>query len=160
MQKEQTPSSSFKVKGYCKMNVRPPIMPVMDLSRVSIRVAEQHPEWSAKRLEEALQEYRRFLALCKDNAARKVSAPPDVDVVWHTHILDTVNYGNDCNRYFGYYLHHNPCLGPADLDGDLRTIELYRQKFGRPAPPLWSARATCANPGGGCGSIATEGAAA
>lgn len=125
----------------------------MHFNRVRARVQEKHPGWSKQRLDKAVSEYRKFLALCKANPKQKVSAPPDVDEIWHTHILDTIEYAKDCMSYFGYFLHHDPCIGPADLESAKLTLQLYEIGFGETPPALWGAQMTCANPGGGCGSF-------
>jgi hypothetical protein len=124
-----------------------------DLSRVITRVREKHPEWHEKRLQAAVEEYKKFLYLCKIHPGVKISAPLDVDEVWHVHILDTQNYDRDCNSYFGYFLHHDPCIGPLDRENARTTLDLYSTTFMHKPDELWSAAMTCANPGGGCGSL-------
>jgi hypothetical protein len=39
--------------------------------------------------------------------------PPtkDIDMFWHAHILDIHHDEADCDRIFGYFLHHNPHFG-------------------------------------------------
>ena len=34
-----------------------------------------------------------------------------IDVFWHYHILDTMKYPEDCQKVFGYFLHHFPYFG-------------------------------------------------
>ncbi len=31
-----------------------------------------------------------------------------IDITWHTHILFTEKYFEDCGNIFGFYLHHSP----------------------------------------------------
>ena len=68
--------------------------------------------WHLERVEAAIEAYRRFLLDC----ARQIDGngpTPDVDEVWHLHILNTRQYAADCQAVFGHYLHHLP----DDADG-------------------------------------------
>jgi len=83
------------------------VLPNFDLSRAIARVAKEHPDWTAERLERAEADYRIFLATAKQNP--KGNRPSkDVDEVWHAHILHTKAYVTDCAAYFGHYFHHEP----------------------------------------------------
>ncbi|OGL70410.1 hypothetical protein A3B32_02945 [Candidatus Uhrbacteria bacterium RIFCSPLOWO2_01_FULL_53_9] len=128
-------------------------MPNIDLTRVVYRVKRDHPDWTETQIEEVEAAYRCFLQLCKTFPERKIAAPPNVDVVWHMHMLDSVAYMRDCDVYFGHYLHHDPCIGEADIDGANDTLVLYEETFGTTPPSIWMGLTTCANPGEGCGSI-------
>lgn len=128
--------------------------PVFDLSRVRKLVERAKPDWDGVRLDAAQQEYVRFLQLCRMYPDRKIAAPEDVDQFWHAHMLDSKSYVRDCDGYFGCYLHHDPCIGVADMADDAQaTLRLYREAFQAPPPKLWSGLMTCAGPGKGCGSI-------
>jgi hypothetical protein len=84
-------------------------------------------------------EYRRFLYLMKEFRNELVAPRFDVDIFWHYHILDTAKYAQDCEAFFGYFLHHFPYMGlrgEEDLEmhhqvGE-RMRELYEQTFGEP----------------------------
>lgn len=129
-------------------------LPVLDLGRVRKLVERAKPDWDEDRLSAAQVEYLRFLQLCKMYPDRKIAAPEDVDQFWHAHMLDSKSYVRDCDGYFGYYLHHDPCIGSADMANDAQaTLRLYREVFQTPPPELWSGLMTCAGPGKGCGSI-------
>ena len=131
-----------------------PTMPIIDLSRAIALVKRDQPDWNPERVTSAADEYRRVLRLCKTFPDRKVSAPPDVDKVWHAHMLDSVNYMADCDQYFGYYLHHDPCVSEeSDIGNAMETLSAYEDMFGVKPPTAWQGLMTCANPGGGCGSI-------
>ncbi len=131
-------------------------LPNIDLGRVMPRVAKENPDWNTERLRVAECEYLRFLQLCKTFPERKISAPPDVDEVWHAHMLDSVHYMRDCNNYFGFYLHHDPCIGETDLENARETLVLYENTYGTTVPAAWAGLMTCANPGQGCGSIPVQ----
>lgn len=126
--------------------------PQINHTRISKLVLRNHPDWVSARTQSAIAEYERFLMLCKEFPGQKIAAPHDIDEVWHAHMLDSVHYMKDCDLFFGYYLHHDPCIGESDLDSVAATLDAYRSLFGEP-PASWMDLMTCANPGGGCGSI-------
>ena len=76
----------------------------LDLSMVGQRLASKG--WKASRIGTALEGYRAFLSVVA--GGEMVRPEPDVDVVWHEHILHTKRYEDDCNAVFGGFLHHNP----------------------------------------------------
>ena len=55
----------------------------------------------------AIQEYKFFLLECCDRGKKHIPSKI-VDDVWHTHILYTKKYAADCQKIFGYFLHHEP----------------------------------------------------
>jgi hypothetical protein len=82
----------------------------------------------------------------------------DVDTFWHYHILDTMKYATDCERVFGYFLHHYPYVGMDGteedeqfrLDSGDRMRDLYEATFGEAYPGSFveaaEATAFCAGP--------------
>jgi hypothetical protein len=126
---------------------------IVDLNTVRLRIKEQYSDWDIPRLDKAEHEYRRFLALCKRYPEEKICPSPDVDTMWHMHILDTRKYAEDCRLFFGHFLHHEACIGERDHVSMAKTIRLYESVFGGKPDKQWQeAVMTCANPGGGCGS--------
>jgi hypothetical protein len=127
----------------------------IDLSRVSRRVAKDHPEWAQERVDAAVVEYRKYLCMVKAGYSN-LSPCLDVDEVWHAHILFTVDYMNDCNKVFGFFLHHVPFDEEApeqekeqQARGYRRTVVAYRKLFGElPPSQVWGTRShhagTCA----------------
>lgn len=81
-------------------------LPYIDLTPVRLRVAKENSEFTAEQLDELEQKYLQFLRQCKTEL--KVRPDKDVDEYWHAHILHTKQYAEDCQRYFGYFLHHEP----------------------------------------------------
>lgn len=126
-----------------------------DTSRIQALVLGRKPEWNLERFSLALTEYLRFLTLCKAHPEAKVMAPADVDELWHAHMLDSAHYTADCQRIFGGYLHHDPCIGELDLYNTQGTLELYKAQFGEMPGDSWKEMLTCAGPGKGCGSISS-----
>lgn len=55
--------------------------------------------------------YRQFLTLHAEHPERTLVPNELIDLVWHFHILDTRKYAEDCDRIFGYFLHHDPYFG-------------------------------------------------
>lgn len=83
----------------------------LDLSMVSQRLAKQG--WDQQRIEQATGDYRVYLQ--EIAAGGRVEPTPDVDEVWHAHILHTRRYAEDCDRMFGAFLHHDPAADQAAL---------------------------------------------
>lgn len=94
--------------------------------------------WTQEQALSAVEEYRRFLFLTVTSTA--VIVPTKfVDSVWHTHILDTVKYMDDCQQLFGFYLHHFPYFGmrgtedKANLQTAFRkAADIYQAAFNQP----------------------------
>lgn len=77
-------------------------------------------EWSEQEVEQAISAYRQFLKDVLNYRMQDQNAPSDigpapnpvVDIVWHTHILFTQKYHEDCANIFGEYIHHMPRVDP------------------------------------------------
>ncbi len=74
-------------------------------------------DWPEKSAREAATQYLAFLKSTREVLLSKVAcdvqiSPPSkvVDIFWHTHILFTQKYFQDCDAVFGHYLHHEPVL--------------------------------------------------
>lgn len=94
--------------------------------------------WEVSKIDEVETLYRQYLFLTQV-AEYGCSIVPsfEIDQFWHTHILDTAKYMEDCKNTFGSYLHHFPYFrvkgeqGHSDLqDAFLSTGELFKQFFG------------------------------
>lgn len=90
-------------------------------------------DWDDSRLNEAEREYRKFLYLAACNPEETVVPwTEDLDIFWHYHVLDTRKYTVDCERIFGYYLHHDPTtpLRPEfHRKAEEKTKSLYSKSF-------------------------------
>jgi len=114
---------------------------IADLDLEPIKVKLMHEEsgegWSLDKVNAVEFEYRRFLYLMKTFPNEQTAPLMDVDIFWHYHILDTMKYAVDCEKVFGYFLHHFPYIGLRGEDdeeahqrvGD-RMKELYEATFG------------------------------
>jgi hypothetical protein len=98
---------------------------------------EEGEGWTLEQSLMAVEEYRRFLLLTVTSTT--VIVPTKfVDSVWHTHILDTMKYMDDCQQLFGFYVHHFPYFGMrGDEDQtNLQTAfkaaaDVYESTFGQ-----------------------------
>ncbi len=123
----------------------------LDLEPVKLRVmdAELGEGWTreyADSIELAYKNYLTMLVKYPDNA-EDILLSEDVDEFWHTHILQTMKYADDCQEMFGNFLHHSPHVGersPADLARRVelaaKTRQLYEREFGsaRHADAAWA----------------------
>ncbi|CAN5923674.1 hypothetical protein BH11PSE3_BH11PSE3_45990 [soil metagenome] len=106
----------------------------LDLAAVKRKVIEDEG-WSDKIADYAELRYRRFLCMHLLNPRLPLVPPPDIDAVWHQHILFTREYTRDCDRLFGLYLHHNPASGAAGEAemmerGAMAAAKFYADTFG------------------------------
>src|SRR6266704_4302147 len=113
----------------------------LDLESVKTRVTD--PElgegWTpayADSIETAYKNYLTMLVKYQDDA-EDILLSKDVDEFWHTHILQTIKYTEDCEAVFGKYLHHAPHIGEvtsADKEKRIalaeKTRRLYQREFG------------------------------
>jgi hypothetical protein len=115
----------------------------LDLSMIKRKL--QDPEegvgWTATECDDVEVEYRRYLALKRAYAEQEIVPNQPVDKFWHYHILDTQKYAEDCQRLFGYFLHHYPYFGmngaedeQALADAFEETTALYVAHFARATP--------------------------
>lgn len=125
----------------------------LDLSMIRMKLADpaEGKGWDGAQLDAVEVEYRRFLALHLMFPGQAIVPCSVVDEMWHAHILDTQAYAPDCERVFGFFLHHFPYFGlrgdqdAADLATAFdRTIALYERSFGRfPSEVSSGAGRTC-----------------
>src|SRR5713101_407303 len=113
----------------------------LDLESVKIRMMD--PElgegWTREYAEGIEQGYRNYLTMLAkyQDHAEDILLSKDVDEFWHTHILQTIKYTEDCEAVFGKYLHHAPHVGEvtqADVEKRTalaeKTRRLYEREFG------------------------------
>jgi len=77
---------------------------------------EEGEGWTLERATQAIEDYRRFLFLMQHYPERKIVPSREADQVWHTHILDTAKYREDCDTVFGRFIDHWPYFGLKDAD--------------------------------------------
>ena len=134
---------------------------VMELDLEPIKTKLMHVPsgegWSRDKTDAVEKEYRRFLCLMKLYPDEDTAPLVDVDTFWHYHILDTLKYAQDCERAFGYFLHHYPYVGMRGGDDEQFRVDsgdrmrtLYEATFGDAYPGSAAAQdgaAYCAGPG-------------
>lgn len=93
--------------------------------------------WNEKKTSRGIIRYIMFLILCHLYPNYTIVADEEVDEVWHTHILDTMKYAQDCQYLFGHFLHHFPYLGLRGEEDEKKlnsafdnTQSLYSEHFG------------------------------
>jgi hypothetical protein len=135
----------------------------LDLGPVKFKLmdCEEGEGWSREFVEHMETQYKRYLTLVAKYPREAIAPDKDVDKFWHAHILDTRKYIDDCERVFGFYLHHFPYFGmrgaedAAALAGaGERTRELYAAEFG--AQPKRPDGAFCSVAAGAFCSLAAE----
>lgn len=119
----------------------------LDLTMIKMKLmdAEEGQGWSRQFCDRVETEYRRYLALNRRYPGKSIVPSKVVDTFWHSHILDTQAYAPDCERLFGFFLHHYPYFGMRD-DADAlalgnaydETLSLYEAHFGPPPEDLWA----------------------
>ena len=123
----------------------------LDLESVKVRImdAELGEGWTREHADSIATAYRTYLTMLVKypDDADDILLSEDVDEFWHTHILQTRKYSEDCQSVFGNYLHHEPHVGEvtaADIEKRTaqaeRTRRLYEREFGgqRQSEAAWS----------------------
>jgi len=112
----------------------------IDLGGVIDRMRFVH-NWTKKSAELAGAQYRNYLLLCKKYGETHPLPPSrEIDEFWHNHVLCTRRYTKDCEKIFGYYLHHDPHHGNRGSVPHKELVksftestqELYFKEFGVP----------------------------
>ena len=97
--------------------------------------------WSAEKTALEIKKYINFFYLCSKYPNSKLAPTPDIDEVWHQHILHTTQYAKDCEVHLGFFLHHQPAAHHDDeaiakhsqdelKEQLLSTAILYETEFG------------------------------
>jgi hypothetical protein len=86
----------------------------VDLGMVTDQLVA-HNGWDRERANGVECRYRRFLYLKAALPGNMASPTAEVDRFWHQHIINTMNYGPDCERVAGQFLHHT-FLPPGNVD--------------------------------------------
>ena len=135
------------------------IMSELDLEPIMVKLmdSEEGLGWSLDFTKRVATEYRKFLILCKENPNSPIVPSSFVDDFWHFHILDTQKYQEDCEVFFGYFLHHFPYFGMRGKQDEenlntawLESCQLYETRFGTLPTDLWLASKRCPNCGRRC----------
>ncbi|MET7945892.1 hypothetical protein [Micromonospora sp. NPDC005324] len=82
-------------------------------TRLSARIAHDHPELAPHLLPRILDQALAFLGACAV-AAEPIGPSALVDIGWHAFILHTQDYAQFCHRIAGRFIHHEPEPTPDD----------------------------------------------
>jgi len=138
----------------------------LDLEPVKRRMmdVELGEGWTREYAQGVERGYRNYLTMLASyqEDAEDIVLSKDVDEFWHTHILQTIKYTEDCERVFGQYLHHNPHIGerkPEDLEKKAalteKTRRLYQKKFGAAGGAAWAGAGVIGDPAWSSAAIRT-----
>ncbi len=112
----------------------------LDPIKVKLMHGEEGLGWTLDQANEAERWYKRFLFLNFKYPEKSIVPTKVVDKFWHFHILDTQKYAEDCDRVFGYFLHHFPYFGmrgdedAANLKAAFSdTCSILKSEFGEDA---------------------------
>jgi hypothetical protein len=126
-----------------------PAIHALDLTSVKLRLMDPKlgEGWTREYAERIEAAYKNFLTMVVkyQDDAEDIMLAKDVDEFWHTHILQTMKYADDCERVFGTFLHHEPHVGEVTA-GDLekrerqaeKTRVLYEREFGAATGAAWA----------------------
>ena len=120
----------------------------LDPIKFSLTQREEGANWPLDKVQLLELWYRRFLYLVSLYPEKVIVPSKEIDIFWHTHILDTQKYMADCEALFGQYFHHFPYFGMRGEkdrnnleDAFQETDKLFFQHFGE--SPLSTKIADC-----------------
>jgi hypothetical protein len=99
---------------------------------------ERGAGWTEEKVQDAIANYKLFLKLRATHPKVELVPTATIDEVWHSHILHTERYIEDCKAIFGKYIHHRPSFkkDPAELAEFKKkfkeTQRLMFEAFGEP----------------------------
>lgn len=133
----------------------------LDLEPIKFKLIKEKG-WPLQKADSVEKLYKAYLLLFALYPCEEHVPTPDIDEMWHSHILDTHKYMADCHDLFGFYLHHYPYLGMLGTeDAALATaqFEKTRQRFRDIAglDPVKAADCGGGGCGGGCSSSSCSG---
>lgn len=115
------------------------IIQVLDFEAIKLKLQDKKHGlgWSREKADRVEKMYRRFLFLKVTTSGTIIVPTKDIDEFWHAHIEDTMRYGPDCERAFGFFLHHFPYFGLRGGEDAKRleeaftaTAALYENTYG------------------------------
>lgn len=97
----------------------------LDFTRIKAKLMhKQDGVIALRKIEYAEAGYRQFLKLAAKYPDAPLVPSKAVDEFWHMHILDTQRYSADCERIFGYMIHHDPYSGIEGGEDEARHLAL------------------------------------
>jgi len=143
----------------------------LDVESVKVRLMDpvRGEGWTREHADAIEIAYKNFLTMLVKypEDAEQIAMSEDTDEFWHTHILQTRKYADDCQAVFGDFLHHSPHLEditPAYLEEKNASVEktrlLYEKEFGADMDAAWSGGVKTADVAASAASIQVGRAAA
>jgi hypothetical protein len=81
-------------------------------------------------LENAIERYKRFLLIKVENPGLIIVPTLDIDIIWHSHMLNHKEYINDCHEIFGKILNHEDRLENTKLiQSYSKTSNVWEKKY-------------------------------
>jgi len=125
----------------------------LDLEPVKIRMMDpvRGEGWAREYADSIEVSYKNYLTMLVKypEDAEDIALSEDTDEFWHTHILQTRKYAEDCQDVFGNFVHHSPHLEeitPAYNEKKVASAEktrrLYEREFGAGMDAAWSGNVT------------------
>ncbi|WP_456440812.1 glycine-rich domain-containing protein [Psychroserpens sp.] len=117
------------------MNVTDTLLPNLDLDKIVKKTADKN-DWSNEKALETEMQYRAFLKAIQQEDGVSFAPTPEIDKIWHNHILDTKKYAEDCEMLFDAPLHHVPSYSEEFEETDLlvrlvkQTSDYFQENFG------------------------------
>lgn len=136
-----------------------PAIEQLDLEPIMVKIMDKEEGlgWSLEFTKKVAQEYKKYLELCLKYPDEALVPSKYVDDFWHFHILDTIKYADDCQKIFGYFLHHFPYFGMRGKDDEKNlkkawenSCNLYTRHFGEMDKEIWQSSNRCPNCGKKC----------
>jgi hypothetical protein len=136
----QGPSSSVRRREMSTLTAALETVSQIDLSPINQVLQHENPAfWTDEVIAETEANYRRLLALNVLYPSETLVVNKILDDYWHQHILDTRKYAADCQKIFGFFLHHYPYFGINGEDDRQKnreafavTRQLWEETFGFP----------------------------
>ncbi|SDY42863.1 hypothetical protein SAMN05421504_105526 [Amycolatopsis xylanica] len=132
-------------------------------TRLADRITTEHgvtPELAERIMDQALA----FLRVCANDQGEPFSPSPQVDIGWHTFILDTQEYAAFCQRVAGRFIHHvpndrgTPRAKPEPGGEMARAMHAISSAGFAVDPDLWLTRAAnCSSGDDGCRASGKDG---
>jgi len=141
----------------------------LDVESVKTRLMDpvRGEGWAREHADAIEISYKNFLTMLVKHPedAEEIALSEDTDEFWHTHILQTIKYADDCQEIFGNFLHHSPHLEEITseyLEKKLASVEktrrLYEREFGSAMDDAWSGNAAASGASMKAANAAASGA--
>lgn len=117
-----------------------------DLWFVTERIAKEG-SIDQHRIDEAVSEFRKYMALISLGYQDLGMHSKEVDEVWHSFILFTTEYIDFCQKACGQMIHHRPNTSRRP-QLSMSSVQVFKDAYKRffgPLPPIWFTESQLAN---------------